>query len=284
MPPSPPLVRQTIAREATIFALIDCAWLAALGVLFFAYWNDYVVFSQLAGLNVVQQLRDHDPIGGVVPAFVPWAGALGGTTISLIGCVRHGRQWDVRMNIWHAVRPLLGAIAASVGFVILVLVLKTAAGTEFTTDEIPTNPASQGLFFIIAFILGFREGLFLKLVEKISEMILTTGDDDENVAFELNPDAVDFGQQHVGQPTSAVPIEVRLTKPTTGQLVVSSYRIPGSGSPFSASMTAANPDTPRSRTIEVVFTPTDSEPAKGTVEVVVNGMVKSVSLQGTGVS
>src|SRR6266496_710477 len=34
-----------------------------------------------------------DPVGGMVPLVVPWAGALGGLGISFVGLVRHVGDW-----------------------------------------------------------------------------------------------------------------------------------------------------------------------------------------------
>ena len=280
--PSPIPITRT-AQAAKIFTIVNCGWLLVLVLLYFSYWNEYVVFRQLAGLNVVRQLQGHDPIGGIVPAFVPWAGALGGVTISLIGCVRYSRAWDAKMNLWHALRPILGAIAASIGFVILVLVLKAAAGTQFATDVIPTNPASQGLFFILGFLLGFREGLFLELVQKIANMILTTGTPGTKTQVELDRDAIEFGEVVIGgAPTSTV--NVTLIEPKTATTLSLDRADVAQGSSFSAKVLPASPYTPLIRTVEVTFKPTADGAATDQLEIVVDGVVASVELSGTGLS
>lgn len=279
--PSPVPITRT-AQAAKVFTFVNCGWLLLLALLYFGYWNEYVVFSQLAGLNVIHRLQGHDPIGGIVPAFVPWAGALGGVTISLIGCVRYSRSWDAKMNLWHALRPVLGAIAASIGFVILVLVLKAAAGTQFVTDVIPTNPSSQGLFFIIGFLLGFREGLFLELVQKIANTILTTGTPGAKTQVELDRDAIEFGEVTIGTaPTST--IEVTLIEPkTAAALNFDGVRVFG-GQPFLAKVLPASPFTPLIRTIEVTYTPVIVGAATDRLEIVVGGVMSRVELTGTGV-
>lgn len=271
---------QRIAQPAKIFAIVNCGWLLVLALLFFGYWNEYVLFPQLAGLNVAKYLQGHDPIGGIVPTFVPWAGALGGVTISLIGCVRYSRSWDSKMNMWHALRPVLGAVAASIGFVILVLVLKVAAGTQFDSDVIPTNPGSQGLFFIIGFLLGFREGLFLDLVQKIASMILTTGTAAARTEIELDRNGIEFGEVEVGDSRTAL-VNVTLIEPKSAtSLTFSSVRVVG-GQPFAARVLPASPFTPLIGAVEVSFSPQAAGPFNDQLEVVVGAVTSLVELTGT---
>src|SRR3954462_8607766 len=119
MPDSEVHVQVRSAKEAKVFAALDIGWLVILLALLILYWRDWWLLSELT-----------DPLGGLMPLIVPWAGALGGVTVSLMGTARHSRDWDGQWNLWHALRPFLGAVAGTVAFLIVVIVLRLAGGME----------------------------------------------------------------------------------------------------------------------------------------------------------
>jgi hypothetical protein len=119
----------------------------------------------------------------VVPLWVPWAGALGGATISLVGIVKHAQNWDPDYYLWHLARPLLGGVCGTIGVLIVVLLIKSVTAS-------PTTPASGGaaaavpvaydgpgiaILAVIAFVIGFREETFRHLIERVADVILGPG-------------------------------------------------------------------------------------------------------------
>src|SRR5215216_747757 len=137
----------------------------------------------------------HDPIAGVLPIGVPWFGALGAVTLSLYGVFDHNDHWNPKWNYWHIARPLVGIILAIIAFFIFITLVNstgltprtsaptTSASTSTTTSTtlVPTttgNPATSAtsipgqpggtatgpstllLYYVLAFIVGFREDTF----------------------------------------------------------------------------------------------------------------------------
>ena len=110
----------------------------------------------------------------VIPYWVPWAGALGGVSISLVGVARYsGENWDPgRYAYWHLARPFLGGIFGTFAVLIVVLVLKTV--TTFDT-KVPYTPQGVAVLCVFAFVVGFREETFRELVLKVVDVILSPG-------------------------------------------------------------------------------------------------------------
>ena len=110
----------------------------------------------------------------VIPYWVPWAGALGGVSISLVGVARYsGDNWDPgRYAYWHLARPFLGGIFGTFAVLIVVLVLKTV--TTFDT-KVPYTPQGVAVLCVFAFVVGFREETFRELVLKVVDVILSPG-------------------------------------------------------------------------------------------------------------
>jgi hypothetical protein len=110
----------------------------------------------------------------VIPYWVPWAGALGGVSISLVGVARYaGDHWDAeRYAYWHLARPFLGGIFGTFAVLIVVLVLKTV--TTFDT-KVPYTPQGVAVLCVFAFVVGFREETFRDLVLKVVDVILSPG-------------------------------------------------------------------------------------------------------------
>lgn len=106
---------------------------------------------------------------GPIPLGMIWWGALGGTVISLDGILAHSQDWDHRLDAWHIARPLLGAVAGAVGYLILLVVVRGAVGAALT----PTSGRLE--FDLVAFILGFREETFRTLLRRAADMLLSPG-------------------------------------------------------------------------------------------------------------
>jgi hypothetical protein len=257
---------------ATRFAFLDVAWLLVLGLLLCMWWR---------GTWVLDEIKD--PLGGVVPLIVPWAGALGGVTISLMGTAKHTRDWDDAWNVWHLVRPFMGMVAGTVAYLMVVVVLRAAGGLKEQDAFVTLTPVSIGLFFVIAFIVGFRDKVFLELVSKVATVVFSNGDAEaEDFAYALDVATLDFGQVPVRTDATR---EVRATVTAGQPQVLDSpwWRI----EPAKGAFRARHEE--RTRTLgdiglEVVFAP--KEPGTATARLVtsIGGVEHAVSLRGEGTS
>jgi hypothetical protein len=148
---------------------------------------------------------------GPVPLGVPWFGALGAVLLSLKGIFDHQHDWNDTYWPWHTARPLVGASLAIVGVLILqsgILAVGSdptppprqtltqpgptltvspgptpAPGTGATTDG-PGVPGpvsipipSNLLYYLVAFVVGYREQTFRSLLKRLTDVLLTPGDE-----------------------------------------------------------------------------------------------------------
>lgn len=133
---------------------VELAWLIALIATFAAYHLSGDVRSALP-----------DTLGARIPLEVPWFGAIGGCLISLTGITKHNRDWDKSFNYWHPIRPLMSALAGSVGCVLLIVI--TDLATKGTAQ--PPDP----LFYAaVAFVFGYAETSFRALIVRLADVVL----------------------------------------------------------------------------------------------------------------
>lgn len=134
--------------------VLDCVYLGALVGLGLTYrhrtWFHHAIPSEL----------------GPVSVGVPWWGALGGVTISISGVVKHSHDWESEMTLWHVFKPFLGAIAGAVSVLIFGLLV---ASTSAKFDKSGTT------FFVLAFIVGYREDIFRQFIKKAADLLLAQG-------------------------------------------------------------------------------------------------------------
>lgn len=120
----------------------------------------------------------------VLPLWVPWAGALGGMTISLVGVARHNHEWNAPpYGVWHLLRPLLGGVSGTVAVLTLLFVLRTL---EATPDNSNTTPSSIAVMVVISFVVGYREETFRELIKRVVDVILSSterSEPDNNLAL-----------------------------------------------------------------------------------------------------
>jgi len=133
---------------------VQIAWLVGLGI--------------LAGLYFVQGLL-HIKLGSL-PVGVVWFGALGAVLISLTGIVEHAGDWNPEFNLWHLSRPLVGAALAVVAVLILQAgVLATGTKPSAAAEGTPQNL----LYYLVAFLVGYREETFRDLIKRLVDLILS---------------------------------------------------------------------------------------------------------------
>lgn len=149
-------------KRETVF-VVQVAWLVVLGVLAGLYFQYRDVF-------VDQPL-------GLIPIGVVWFGALGAVVISINGVIEHAHDWDPSYYLWHLSRPLMGAALA----VVAVLMLQAgilAVGGPSTAGVNPTGAvAASGapsylLFYLVAFLVGYREETFRDLIKRLVDLII----------------------------------------------------------------------------------------------------------------
>lgn len=120
----------------------------------------------------LQHFQHFLPNFGTLSVGVPWFGALGAVIISLSGIVDHRKDWDPSLAFWHFTRPLIGASLAIISVLIFQAGILAVASTP-----IPQNGVSAPnlLYYLIAFVVGYREEVFRDLIKRLADVILTPG-------------------------------------------------------------------------------------------------------------
>lgn len=168
------------------FLLINVGWLAALIVTAFGLASKWGWLTSI-----------HDPFGGVVPFAVPWAGALGGVAISLVGIADHQLDWEpARYAYWHLVRPLLGLLFGTVAVLVIILLLDTVKVTQQQGHYATSGTA---VLAVISFVVGYREATFRALVTRVVDVVLGPATTGAAGALALVPSLLDFGEVPGGQ-------------------------------------------------------------------------------------
>jgi hypothetical protein len=148
----------------------------------FFFWLSMMYMGLLlvmAGVYIFYS-RDLKPhlLGGILPLGVPWFGALGAVTISLEGVFLWNSHWDRKYNYWHIARPLFGAVLGIVAFFLFV-VIGAAAGTapKFLDSTPPESVPLKDfiIFYVVAFLVGYREETFRDLIKRATDLILKPG-------------------------------------------------------------------------------------------------------------
>lgn len=218
----------------------------------------------------------------VLPVWVPFAGALGGCFVSLVGIAMHTVDWDSsRYAYWHLLRPLLGMISGSVSVLILVFVLKGVAPTVMPSTDTPYSASGVAVLFVLSFLVGYREETFRELVKRVVDVVLGPGETEATAQLVLIPNLKvlrSVGGQQVTDTLSlfnstadtlslATPLVVIVTPAGVLTCVVQ------------------NPDTPiapkEQRTIDLTWTPgTPPLPMTATVTLTAGGHQVSTRVRG----
>jgi hypothetical protein len=137
---------------------------------------------------------------GPVPVGVPWFGALGAIVISLTGVFEHEHDWDSSYWPWHLSRPLIG-VALGVVSVLILQAGVLAIGSTPTQPESPQGQTTSAptptpspsaspseskpaptprvptylLYYLVAFLVGYREETFRELIKRLVDIILSPG-------------------------------------------------------------------------------------------------------------
>jgi len=106
---------------------------------------------------------------GNMPVPVPWFCALGAVLISLVGIFEHPLGWNRGHAQWHWARPLVGASFAVVSVMIL------QAGIISIGSDPHKPGASSVLYYIVGFVVGYREETFRELIKRLVDVLLRPG-------------------------------------------------------------------------------------------------------------
>jgi hypothetical protein len=107
-----------------------------------------------------------------VPAGVLFFGAVGGVTISLNGVFTHMSDWDPRYGLWHTARPFVGATAAFVAVLIFHAGVLSIGATAPASGGATDNPPKYVLYYVVAFVVGYRESTFRELIGRAADLVL----------------------------------------------------------------------------------------------------------------
>jgi hypothetical protein len=218
-------------------------------------------------------VKDRIPVilGGILPIGVPWFGAVGAVVISLAGLFGHNEpgRWDKSYSYWHLARPLFGAVLAIMAFFIYLLLINATGQTPPFATPGATTPASDlVVYYVVAFLVGYREESFRELVKRVTDLVFTkaTRVDDlghPDLAFEARgakvevvaPDPVAGGESTSLTVTVTNVGKAALTGPV---LTVATNDAPAGG-PFSKAndnLSGQGDLAPGdARTVDVVFAP-----------------------------
>jgi hypothetical protein len=136
----------------------------------------YLVFILLLGLIffIKRDLLSFVPDNlGPIPIGVPWFGALGAVLISLTGVFEHDRDWNVGFWPWHIARPLIGIAVGIVSVIIMQAGILAVGSVPRPQPQPPATPANL-LYYLIAFLVGYREETFRDLIKRLVDVILSS--------------------------------------------------------------------------------------------------------------
>jgi hypothetical protein len=128
--------------------------------------------------NVFYHSKQPYLIADMLPIGVPWFGAVGAVTISLEGVFQWNQShWDPKYNYWHIGRPIFGAVLGIVAFFLFVLILISAGSAPPFLANPEHAPAAMDfiIYYVVAFLVGYREETFRELIRRVTDMILKPG-------------------------------------------------------------------------------------------------------------
>ncbi len=206
-------------------------------------------------------------VGGVLPLAVPWFGALGAVTISLEGVFLWNDQWDKKYNYWHIGRPLFGAVLGIVAFFLFVVIMSASGSWPKFFDDRSAPAKDYIVFYVLAFLVGYREETFRELIKRATDLILKPNAQPPAVpaiTFKVAgaavgriqcPNVAPGGQSSVtvevqnsgGAPLAAPVVTIAPVAPTpAGVFAKINDQVTGGGDVAPG----------RSRTVDITFTPT----------------------------
>jgi hypothetical protein len=149
----------------------------------FFFWLgiSYLLLLLVIAAFYIEIMPAHAPpifLGDVLPIAVPWFGAVGAVLVSLEGIFAYGqRDWDPKFNYWHIGRPLFGAVLGIIAFFTYVLIVISSGSVPAFLDggAARSAPKDYIIYYIVAFLVGYREETFRELIRRVTDLILKPG-------------------------------------------------------------------------------------------------------------
>jgi len=147
----------------------------------FFFWLDMVYIALLLLMAVVLNFTvgastRATVVAGILPIAIPWFGALGAVTISLQGVFLWNNQWDKKFNYWHIGRPLFGAVLGIVAFFLFVVIASASGSAPKFLDGQDAAAKDYIIFYVLAFLVGYREETFRELIKRATDLIMKPGE------------------------------------------------------------------------------------------------------------
>jgi hypothetical protein len=212
----------------------------------------------------------------VVPLWIPWGGALGGATISLVGVAKHAHDWNpARYRWWHLSRSFLGSVSGTFAVLLVVFVLQSVA-PEVTDNGY--DPKGIAVLTGIAFVVGYREETFRELIKRVVDLVLGPAPSAGGDTVAFVPDVVDFGQVSAEKEH---PAAVYLFNSSADTIHVSTAALTPSVSNVSFSAEDANLPPQESWKLTVTWNPTTEKSLNQPFELSAGGRVIPLRVRGT---
>jgi hypothetical protein len=267
----------------------------------FFFWLAMLYTALLLLMAVVYNLRPAEAkptmLGGMLPIAVPWFGALGAVTISLEGIFLWNDQWDRKYNYWHIGRPLFGAVLGIVAYFIFIVTVATSGTSPKFLDTPGTASAKDFIiYYIVAFLVGYREETFRELIKRATDLILkpgTAAPDAPAVTFRVagaTPSEIRFVDSPING-TARVVVEIQNSgnAPLVAPAVAVTPTAPTPANTFATAndhVTGGDDLAPgQLRTVEITFTPPAAQDFSGTLTVTATNLAspKTIRVAGRGV-
>jgi hypothetical protein len=221
-----------------------------------------------------------NPFPDILPSVVPWAGALGGVGISLVGVAGHAKKGDWQpesYGYWHLTRAMLGAIFGSVAVLIITLILQNVKQAA-PTDHGFTH-SGEAVLAIIAFVVGFREETFRSLIVRVVDVILGPSASDVAATYTLAPQPIDFGTATVRKAKTTT-IHLFNASPSSMTMHMQDISVQGDGLKVTLSQHPTTIASGESGGIDLTWTPAEPGPLNANIQVKVPGSVITASITG----
>lgn len=218
----------------------------------------------------------------VLPLWVPWAGALGGSFISLAGVTKHTTDWRASYAYWHLARPVLGAFSGTIGVLIVVLVVKSVVPSARSGQPDLYDARGIGTLAVIAFVIGFREKTFRTLIERVVDVILAPNENAVAAAAGVGTVEKRLDFESTGTAVAEQSVQVFNGSKDTLGLTQASVTVTPSDEGFTAKPESETSlETLTARKVTVTWTPTASGVTnRAELVITLGGYVMVVPLKG----
>jgi hypothetical protein len=268
----------------------------------FFFWLGigYTLVLMLAAIVYNVSYHDNRPylIGGILPIAVPWFGALGAVTISLEGVFLWShRHWNPDYNYWHLGRPVFGAVLGIIAFFLFVLII-LSSGTVPDFIGKPGEPGSPKdfiIYYVVAFLVGYREETFRELIRRVTDMILKPGlqsTDVPTVSFKnagVTLSEIKFPEVAVGSQAQRQTIEILNSgkAPLVAPTVIVNPADSASKAVFDKdndNLTGINQlDPNQTKTVDITFSPGAAGAYSGILSVTATNLTMPATIRITGI-